>query len=166
MLVVYSPRSHRSFMQQLENSLSGSFQLVAIACGHPVLGDRLLTDLPFDPPQQQASLLETPCKIKGAGGLHDELKTICHRKLWNCVWPTNNDGSAKKSSHAPKPFMLCSRDVIVSVPAGRSFAVDIVTSFGVARTRADRLSRLVDLLQRASSVRNSAATLAGTALSG
>ena len=40
------------------------------------------------------------------------------------------------------------------------FAVGVLTSFGVARTRADRLSRLVDLMQRVSSGQKSAATLA------
>ena len=40
------------------------------------------------------------------------------------------------------------------------FAGGIVTSFGVARTQEGRLFRLVDLVRRASSERNSAETLA------
>ena len=61
-------------LQQLENSLSGSFQLVAIACRRR---RQCLSPIPF-------------------GRIGSFIKTICHQKLWNCVWPMNNDGSAKK----------------------------------------------------------------------
>jgi hypothetical protein len=50
--------------------------------------------------------------------------------------------------------------VILPVSDLDLLAVGVLTSFGVARTLADRLSRLADLTQSESSAQNSAATLA------
>jgi hypothetical protein len=47
-----------------------------------------------------------------------------------------------------------------ALPGWQSFADDVLTSFGVARTQEHRLFRLVDLGQRAAVERNSAETLA------